>query len=90
MQERYIQQKIIKYAVDRRCVCAKIDASRVGWPDLTVVLPNGVVLFVEVKQPTGHLSDAQRRMQTRLKRNNAHAYTIRSVEEFADVLARHL
>ena len=37
----------------------KADGMITGWPDLTVIGPEGLVGFLEVKAPGGRLSDAQ-------------------------------
>lgn len=88
MLESQIQHKIIKYLCIINAVAVKVDASRPGWPDLTVVLTCGTVLFLEVKQPTGRLSAAQKRVHSNLARNNAHVYTVRSVSDVEAIVSR--
>ena len=52
----------------------KADGMITGWPDLTVVGPEGLVAFIEVKAPGGKLSPAQREIGTML-RHMGHIWT---------------
>mgnify|MGYP003115545445 FL=1 len=90
MRESIIQQKITQKARQLGILCVKVDSSSSrGWPDLTCVLPNGTVLFIELKTPTGKLSRLQEHMIDKLKRNNANVHIIRSVEEFDHLVTSH-
>lgn len=90
MRESIIQQKITQKARQHGILCVKVDSSSSrGWPDLTCVLPNGTVLFLELKTPTGKLSRLQEHMIDKLKRNKANVYVIRSVEEFDRLVTSH-
>ena len=67
----------------------KVDSSsQRGWPDLTLLLPCGQVLFVELKTPTGRLSKLQQYTHDRIKENNGHVYTIRSVEALGTLISQ--
>ncbi len=91
MLEKTLQQKVIKESVEKGIQCVKVDSSSTrGWPDLTCVLPNGTVLFVELKTKTGRLSKLQEYTISKLKRNNANVYVIRSLDEFKDLINTHL
>lgn len=69
----------------------KVDStSSRGWPDLTLVLPNGVVLFVELKTETGVLSALQTRMINKIKQNKGKVHVIRTVEALDDLIKREL
>ena len=46
----------------------KADGMITGWPDLTVVGPEGLVAFLEVKAPGGKLSPAQAEIGDMLNR----------------------
>jgi hypothetical protein len=46
----------------------KEDGMITGWPDLTVVGPEGLVAFLEVKGPKGKLSPAQNEIAAMLTR----------------------
>jgi|TARA_R110000803_G_C11986843_1_gene321430 DNA anti-recombination protein RmuC len=90
MRESIIQQKITQKARQQGILCVKVDSSSSrGWPDLTCVLPNGTVLFIELKTPTGKLSRLQEHMIDKLKRNKANVHIIRSVEEFDHLVTSH-
>ena len=41
-----------------KCYKLKCDGRR-GWPDRTVIMPNGLIVFVEFKKPGGKLSPNQ-------------------------------
>lgn len=71
-------------------LCVKVDSSSSrGWPDLTCVLRDGRVFFVELKTATGKTSKLQDYMIEKLKRNKANVYVIRSVEAFNRLVASH-
>jgi len=90
MIESKIQKQIMSYCKQIGALAVKVDStSSRGWPDLTVVLTNGTVLFVELKTTTGVLSALQVRMINKLKGNKANVYTIRSTEEFKQIIASH-
>ena len=88
MLESEIQHKIIKYLKNLGAIAVKVDASRPGWPDLTVVMPDGTVLFLEVKQEGGRLRPAQKRIHDELRANHAHIHIVRSVEDVELILCR--
>ena len=90
MRESAIQQKVMQKCMQRGILCVKVDSSSSrGWPDLTCVLPNGTVLFVELKTKTGKTSKLQDYMIEKLKRNKANVYVIRSVEAFDRLVTSH-
>ncbi len=81
--ESLIQKNIVAYCKKSGIICKKVDStSSVGWPDLTIVLPGGTVLFVELKTETGKLSKLQERTIHQLKEQGANVYVIRSLDEF--------
>jgi hypothetical protein len=91
MLEKNLQKNCIKICSTYNVLSVKVDSTSTrGWPDLTLVLPNGKVLFVELKTPTGVLSKLQNRMLEKLKRNKANVYIIRSSAEFAELITSHL
>jgi len=90
MRESAIQQKVMQKCMQKGILCVKVDSSSSrGWPDLTCVLPNGTVLFIELKTATGKTSKLQDYMINKLKRNKANVYIIRSVEAFDRLVASH-
>ena len=53
-----------------------VSPGNVGVPDRLVVLPGGVVLFVEVKAPDGRLSPNQRLQMRELTQMGAHVFVV--------------
>ena len=91
MLERIIQQKIVAFSKQMGIMALKTDStSHRGWPDLTVILPNGTVLFVEIKTKTGRLSKLQQHIHQQMRANNAHVYTVRSLDEFKRAIEPHI
>ena len=89
MLESNLQKKVIKICSDAGIIAVKTDSSSTrGWPDLTLVLPCGSVVFMELKHAdTGRLSEIQKHIHKRLKPNNALVYTVSSVGGFQIALA---
>jgi hypothetical protein len=80
--ERVLQRKIIDYLNSYDIIAVKTDSTSTrGWPDLTVIAPGGDVHFVEVKTPTGVLSEHQKRIHKQLKEQGANVHTVRSLED---------
>ncbi len=52
-----------------------------GWPDLTILLPGGRAVFIEVKTDGGKLSDAQRDVHARLIAMGFPVSVCRSVDD---------
>lgn len=53
-----------------------VSPGNIGVPDRLVVLPGGVVLFVEVKAPDGRLSPNQRLQMGELTQMGAHVFVV--------------
>lgn len=82
MLESDIEDKIIAYAKSLGGRCEKlILATKRGFPDRTIFLPNGKVLFMEVKKPDGVVSPHQARWLKRLEKLNIPATAVWSFEE---------
>ena len=64
----------------------KADGMITGWPDLTVVGPEGLVAFLEVKAPGGKLSPAQGEIGMMLMRMGQVWAEVRSQDEAVAVL----
>jgi len=64
----------------------KQDGMITGWPDLTVVGPEGLVGFLEVKAPGGKLSPAQAEIGMMLMRMGQIWAEVRSQDEAVAVL----
>jgi len=88
--EKTIQQKIMQFCKTMGIIASKIDgSSRRGLPDLLVILPNGTVIFTEVKTPTGKLTPLQKHLHERWGKQNANIYTVSSLDEFKATIATH-
>lgn len=57
-----------------------------GWPDIQLIAKDGRYYGVEVKTPTGRLSQAQRSLHKRLEDNGCQVVVVRSVEEAMDAV----
>lgn len=63
---------------------------RTGCPDLLVLLPGGVVLFIEMKKAANLGPDPhQAREHKRMRRRGASVFTIGSVEQVNELVARY-
>jgi len=61
----------------------KVVASKVrrGWPDISLVLPNGRAAFMEVKSHTGRLRPDQAVMIQKLREASAYVAVVRSLDD---------
>ena len=73
-------------ALDILCYKFTSPAHR-GVPDRILITPMGAVIFVELKSPTGVLSDLQKFERARLTKRHQHFYVVNSVERVEEVLA---
>ena len=90
MRESAIQQKVMQKCMQRGILCVKVDSSSSrGLPDLLCILPNGTVLFVELKTKTGKLSRLQEHMISKIEKNKGNVFVVRSVEQFEDLVASY-
>ena len=70
MKEALTQKNILKFCRENFILAVKVDSTSTrGWPDLTCILPCGVVLFVELKTSTGFVSALQKRMIEKINKN---------------------
>lgn len=58
-----------------------VEDGKRGWPDRTVILPGGRVVFVELKRKRGRLSHQQEARLDQLKAMGHHTYTAWSNED---------
>jgi hypothetical protein len=86
--ESILQQKIVQMLrKDFAALTYKIDASaHRGIPDLLVVLPAGITIFLEIKTAKGRLSPLQARTIAELETRDAKVFVVRSVEEAKKVV----
>lgn len=66
----------------------KASGATTGWPDLTVVMPNGRTVFVEMKSSVGRLSEAQRGVHAWLEAHGHVVVTGTSIDTVQEALAR--
>ena len=90
MTESEIQKEIIAYLKVQGFLVLRTNAGSVrhnvkmapsGFPDLMVIMGHGKVLFIEVKTPTGKVSDIQLNMHDRLIVSGHDVMVARSVED---------
>lgn len=79
--ESYIERKFVEYIKDNGGMALKLDAmSCAGIPDRLVVLPNGKMFFVELKQPGKKPRALQLKRHADLKRMGFEVYVIDSLD----------
>ena len=89
--EKHLQDKIISIAKDMGALAYKVEAvSSRGFPDVLVILQNGVVAFIEVKHPNkaGRVSPSQQRTIKKMQGNNANVYIISDIFTARTILCR--
>ena len=88
-KESVLQAKIAKWAKERGFPCFHDYSKRKnmrGWPDLTICMPDGVVLFIELKASKGRMSKEQKHLQQILLYLGHNYYEIRSYKRFLEVV----
>lgn len=87
MLEKDIQKQLIGFCKRKGFLAFKTEsASTRGFPDLLVIEPNGKISLVEVKTPTGKLSQHQIDLHKTLKEFKVSVLTVTSLEEFKEKL----
>lgn len=86
--EREVEGYLVRQVERLGGMCPKFDSVR-GWPDRIVLLPAGVVAWVETKRPVGGvLSPAQLVVHEQLRRVGQQVYVVWSQEEVDELLER--
>lgn len=83
-REKGIEAHLVKMVKERGGLCKKIGNE--GWPDRLVILPGGVLYFVETKSKTGKLSALQRHIKDALELLGMVVHVPRSKEEINNLL----
>ena len=84
--EREVEGYLVRQVEQRGGMCPKFDSVR-GWPDRIVLLPAGVMAWVETKRPVGGvLSPAQLVVHEQLRRVGQQVYVVWSREEVDELL----
>jgi VRR-NUC domain len=85
---RVVAPSVLVFAIPNGGLRSKAEAARLKWtgvvagvPDLAVIAPGGKAHFLEVKTPTGRLSDDQREIMDTLGRLGAPVMTVASVDD---------
>ena len=82
--ERSIESAFVRLARQRGWEALKL-AGPVGWPDRSVLLPKGKIVFLEFKTSTGRVSAPQKRWLGRLTELGHNAYVVRSAQEAVEI-----
>ena len=84
--EREVEGYLVRQVEQRGGMCPKFDSVR-GGPDRIVLLPGGVMAWVETKRPVGGvLSPAQLVVHEQLRRVGQQVYVVWSQEEVDELL----
>ena len=84
--EREVEGYLVRQVEKMGGMCPKFDSVR-GWPDRIVLLPSGVLAWVETKRPVGGvLSPAQLVIHEQLRRVGQQVYVVWSREEVDELL----
>lgn len=81
MRERRVEERLIRAVRDLGGLCIKLTPPPAGIPDRLVLLPGGVVEFIELKAPGGQLRPIQRVIHERLRARGHQVLVISSVRE---------
>ncbi len=85
MTEAKIQLKISQYLKDMDYIVVKnMSMSLNGWPDLSCYGPNGEHFMIEVKTPTGRLSNIQKYRIAKLRAKHHTVYVVDSVTKLKE------
>lgn len=92
MTERTLQKKCIDYARDNGILAYKFASpAQRGVPDVLFILPGGLTIYVEFKNPNGkgRLSKLQELTLKRFKNQGATAYVCQDYNHFCEIIAEH-
>lgn len=77
MRESAIERKLTDGIKKLGGLCLKfVSPGTCGVPDRIIIMPDGRIIFAELKTKTGKLSEVQRARINELKRRNAHAVVL--------------
>lgn len=82
MLEKEIEKKFRKEIELRNGLCWKFESpSQRGVPDRLIIVPDGRVIFAELKTPSGRLSPVQKYVLGELRKRRVDARVLRGLEE---------
>lgn len=88
MLERKVQHDAMKMLEGFGWLVYKTEAvGRRGYPDLTCISPDGGVIFIEVKGPSGRLRREQARLIARWRERGVTVWIIHGKEELKNEIA---
>jgi hypothetical protein len=87
MLESRLEKKIVKALHEKGFESLK--AGKNGWPDRLVIVGPGHHVWLEVKQPGGTLTPAQKRLLPKMADHGEPVYVVESVEEALALCERH-
>jgi len=92
-KESILQGKIVNWARSKGYPCLSFrQTSRAkgvllpGWPDITLALPNGRTVYIELKNKKGRLSEDQKNMALMLMQLKHEWYEVRSFKRFLGIV----
>lgn len=87
MLEKNLEKKLFEKIKNLKGLIYKFNSqSNNGVPDRLIILPNGKVYFVELKRPSGILSELQKYQIKRLKSMKQNVCVISSIEDLNNFL----
>jgi hypothetical protein len=82
MTEAQIEKKVCDYVKSKGGIAYKfVSPARRSVPDRMIILPNGILFFIEFKKPGGRLTSGQEREIKRLRDLEQRVYVIDDVED---------
>lgn len=87
MLEKDLERRFVAAAKDLGCDAEKlVAAGKRGWPDRTVLMPGGKVLFFELKTPKGKTSRQQDLIHCKLRSLGFDVFVVDNLDEALAVL----
>ena len=85
--EKDLERRFVAAAKGMGCDAEKlVAAGKRGWPDRTVLIPGGKVLFFELKTPKGKTSKQQDLTHGRLRSLGFDVFVVNNLEEALSLL----
>lgn len=82
MKERQIEAKLVKQIRSMGGICYKfVSPGNPGVPDRMVLLPDGRIIFIELKTEVGRLANIQRWQLEEMRKRHADVRVLRGEEQ---------
>ena len=92
-KESVLQRKIEAWSREWGRPCLSFHQSKAakrmlppGWPDVTIIMPNAKVLYLELKSASGRLSDEQKQLKLQFMALGHTIHEVRSYKKFLEVI----